>query len=825
MLRPLSHWVRSLIKLLVCLAFSLIGIEITSAQDSLPPPLRLDGVQPGGVRRTATECWGSFDFHVTNTTNIDRLARVVLFYDGQPDVQYGRELWIPANSTISSWLLVGPASSQKMGVYRDIQMLLYDRTGDQDLLMLPRTDERIRSRGVLYHKREPTTAILLDDQPEIRPIYGRLPLPDSPSVEAVRLVRTFRCAAQLSANVITVESSQLPPNPEAFDGIDHFVLASKRILDDPAGMRALRHWVALGGKLWVMLDLLDPDVVAPLLGDALDFRIVDRVSLTKFGIDTLAGASQPAMQEHEQAITLARVVLPYGERPRHTIDGWPVWFTRQFGKGKIVFTALGPRGWHRKREGRDPPSPFELHPDLPFPTPPLNRLAEELHLPSAEDPFRADLFQPMLVEEIGFSVPTRTTVAWVFAGFVLGALTLGLILRRAGWPTTQGWLAPAAALVIGIGLFAAGEWSRHAAVPTVAVAQIVEAVPGKEEAAVHGMLAAYRPDSGPAPLGGDKGGSFALDMSSMEGQARRYVQTDMESWRWDNLALPGGLRNAPFRFTASISEPLSVTARFGPEGIEGKFFRRPLQDVTDLLFTTASRRNMAVRIQPDGGFRCGSADVLPPDLFLADAVLTDEQQRRQEIYREFLKRPRWERGEGHPVMLAWAKPIDTGFHLVPDSRHVGTALLVVPVRFLRPEAGSRATIPAPLVSWQRVVPGGLGKPSLEGVSEVDQRLRFQLPAEALPLKVERARLTAKVEAPSRRVTIAAGADGKGVELLHADSPLDVLRVEITDARLLRLDELGGLHLSLRINDPPITGATPQKWRIEYLDLEIMGSVE
>src|SRR5262249_46569257 len=179
------------------------------------------------------------------------------------------------------------------------------------------------------------------------------------------------------------------------------------------------------------------------------------------------------------------------------------------------------------------------------------------------------------------------------------------------------------------------------------------------------------------PLGGDNGGSFALDMSSMEGQARRYVQTDMESWRWDNLSLPGGMRKAPFRFTASTGQPLSVTARFGPEGVEGKLSSGPFQHVTDLLFTTAGGRNMAVRIQPDGGFRCGSADVLPADLFLADAVLTDEQQRRQRIYREFLKRPRWERGEGHPVMLSWARPIDTGFHLVPDSRHVGTALLVV----------------------------------------------------------------------------------------------------------------------------------------------------
>jgi hypothetical protein len=819
------RWVRSLITFFF--VFTLVGKDIASAQESAPPPLRLDGMQPSGVRRTAAESWGAFEFHVTNITGIDRHARVVLFYDGEPDVQYGRELWVPPNSTISSWLLAGPAPPQEMHKSRDIQMLLYDLTDGQDLLMLPRTDERIRSRGVRYQKREPTTAILLDDPPMEGPSFGRLPTPDSPAVEAVRLVRTFRYAAQLSGTVISVTSSQLPPNAEAFDGIDHFVLASRRILDDPAGLRALRHWVAHGGKLWVMLDLLDLDVVAPLLGDALDFQIADRVSLTKFGIQTFAVGreSQPSMHEHEQAITFARVILPHGERPRHTIDGWPAWFIRPFGQGKIVFTALGPRGWHRPREGRDPPSPYEHYLDLPIPNPPLNRLAEELHLPSAEDPFRANSFQPILVEEIGFSVPARTTVAWVFAGFVLGALAVGLFLRRAGWPTIQGWLAPAAGLMVGIGFFAAGEWSRRGAAPTVAVAQIVEAVPGKEEAAVHGILAAYRTESGPARLGGENGGSFALDMSGMEGQARRYVQTDLESWRWDNLSLPGGMRTAPFRFTASTHEPLSVTARFGAEGIEGKLSSGPFKDVTDVLLTSPGGRNMAVRLQPDGGFRTGSAELLPPDLFLADAVLTDEQQRRQEIYREFLKRPRAEREGGLPLLLAWAKPIDTGFQLVPDSRNVGTALLVVPVNFQRLKVGSRLTIPAPLVSWQRVIPGGVGKPVLEATSEVDQLLRFQLPPEALPMKVERARLTAMVEAPSRRVTISAGSDGNVVELHHVDSPLDVVRVDITDARLLKLDELGGLLLSIRINDPPNTGGTPQKWRIDYLDLEITGSAE
>src|SRR6516164_1717328 len=93
-------WFRMPVALLVSVALSVIDANSVAAQDNSPPPLRLDGVQPGGVRRSATESWGSFDFQVTNSSEIDRQARVVCFYEGQPDIQYARELWVPAHSTL-----------------------------------------------------------------------------------------------------------------------------------------------------------------------------------------------------------------------------------------------------------------------------------------------------------------------------------------------------------------------------------------------------------------------------------------------------------------------------------------------------------------------------------------------------------------------------------------------------------------------------------------------------------------------------------------------------------------------------------------------------
>jgi hypothetical protein len=108
-------------------------------------------------------------------------------------------------------------------------------------------------------------------------------------------------------------------------------------------------------------------------------------------------------------------------------------------------------------------------------------------------------------------------------------------------------------------------------------------------------------------------------------------------------------------------------------------------------------------------------------------------------------------------------------------------------------------------------------------------LRFQLPAEVLPLKVDRARLVAKINALSRRVTIAGRADGRLVELHRVSSPLGPIRLDITRERFLSLDKEGGLHLNLSISDSQRRGRTRkgtaqqhEKWKIEYLELEVSG---
>ena len=95
----------------------------------------------------------------------------------------------------------------------------------------------------------------------------------------------------------------------------------------------------------------------------------------------------------------------------------------------------------------------------------------------------------------------------------------------------------------------------------------------------------------------------------------------------------------------------------------------------------------------------------------------------------------------------------------------------------------------------------------------------------------KATLTARVLAPSRKITVKGVADGRPVvlqELVNASGPV---RLEVTDPRVLHLDPSGGLTLDLAVSErlgpdgremPPQLTDAEVKWEIEDLRLEVVG---
>jgi hypothetical protein len=141
------------------------------------------------------------------------------------------------------------------------------------------------------------------------------------------------------------------------------------------------------------------------------------------------------------------------------------------------------------------------------------------------------------------------------------------------------------------------------------------------------------------------------------------------------------------------------------------------------------------------------------------------------------------------------------------------------------------TIPGPVVGYHRVLGGGPARLTRTQRAGAELHLRFLLPPAVLPFEVERVRLSGRIEAPSRRMTLHGRDGGKPVEVHRVEDPMGPFRIELADPRLLKPDEGGGLHLYLTISEvnegkkPAQGGKDDPRWTLEYLELEVVGTTK
>jgi hypothetical protein len=454
---------------------------------------------------------------------------------------------------------------------------------------------------------------------------------------------------------------------------------------------------------------------------------------------------------------------------------------------------------------------------------PFEFLADELHSRPERPPLATDDLRSAVNEQISYSVIGRDTVLLVFGLFFLVLTVAAVVLGRKGLLEHLGWLGPVLALGATAVFVVLGERSRGAVPPTVAVVQVVDAVPGLDEVQTSGYLAVYQPSSGTTSIGTEQGGEFELDVAGLEGRVHRRVQTDLDRWHLENLELPAGVRVAPFRHTLRTREPVEATVRFGPEGVEGRVAAGPFSPLEDVLLNTPGQHTLAIRVQADGSFRAGSADELHAGQFMAEGLLSDRQRARQSLYEKLLAEPQPRYLANRSLLLAWAEPVDMHFTLAPQARTTGEAVLVIPLRFEPTPPGTHVTVPAAFVDCRRITSDGRSlRPATESRLASNVRLRFQIPAPVLPLAVERARLTLKLHAPAREVVVGTLAGDQETLLRRLSSPLGSEQIDINDPRLLQPDEQGTLYLSVGVGEARGANAGQELWRLESASLEVRG---
>ena len=778
-----------------------------------------------GVSRYQPGVWGSLAITVSNRSDQPREVLVATYFEENPLLHYGRRVWIPPRSILETTYPIQPPAK-------------------------PRNPKQLEFRTLMQADgTEPDSWSRAEDGARV--YDGVLPLSDSRSVTGFvgdrhgdelrqNLASTARVNRDLRKSLVGFHDKFFPANSELLQGMDQVVICTDRLHSDPAGTAALRRWIQAGGYAWIMLDQVQPETVTSLLGDAFDTHIVDRVSLTSILLTGEQGKSRTPAEseprEFEEPIPLVRVV-PGDVDLEYSINGWPAAYWYQVGNGRVLITTLGARAWIRDRRDSDTQGR-----DLNFETPfvalaPLATLATQFFENKPEYPLKNEDLKPFLAEQIGYAILSRQQILGILGGLSLFLLLAGWFLTRRHRGEHLGWLAPFGALATAGVLIWLGSENRQQVPPTLATAQLVQLVPGADDVNLRGMLAAFNSQESTQAIGSASNGMFFPDMSGLEGRTRRMVWTDLDDWNWEQLRLPPGVRNAPFQYYGPLKSTPSAVAKFTATGLQGRFASGGFQNVEDLVIALPKQRALWTEMQEDGSFLSGPDRVLAKNQYIGDALLSDKQRRRQQIYQKLLTYKRGTLFPSAPMLLAWADPLDLKFSFPDTTRSVGSALLSIPLTIQPTPPDTHIQIPSAFLVFRST-----GGPNNQSASSAYSNLngewiksrrasrshfRFQLPAEVLPIQLDRAQLTMHIDASSREVSVN-GVLGETVTPLKTiSSPVGRITVDIDQAAGLELDEKGGLTVGIYVGDhekksEDIDEDESSFWQFNALQLEVSG---
>lgn len=838
------------------------------AQDLSPKaPVLVRWDAPAGSGSFSPGSWGVLAVELWNPGDAPADLVVSAFFADDQNLQYAKRWWLPAHSKMTGRLpILVPRERMSLDAPRKldsappplpikIKALLLDRSGAKEEVRRGPRGEMVHD-GTLSLSVSATlshSAYFTDPSP-LTPTVGpsRSPSEDEDLGRPALFLTSARRAAGLDDRITPIFDPQAPENGECFENLRQILLANDRLAENSVGLAATREWVFQGGRLWVMLDRVSPATVERLLGSSFDWEIVDRARLTQVTFEDNRPAKrlvQVPTTNFESPVEMVRVLVD-DEEVLEKVDGWPVAFWQDYGHGRILFTTLGGRGWfgNQAMEARvsisNPGAPNPpagqgsvgqgLGGSPGSPTAALVSLAQDFFATNIVEKIDDNRFRPTLAEHIGYRTLPRTWVLGVLGGFCVCLIGGAVWLKRLEKSAWLALLGPLLAIGAATTLVLQSNRTRQAVPPTLAYCQLAEIEPGAEEVQVRGLMGVYYPEASDFPVGGRRGGFFEIDPAGLDGVTRRALSLDSEKWQWENLHWPEGLKFSPFRqsFRASAGTPDAV-ATLGPDGVSGRLTLGPFREVSDAVIATGANHHLAVQLESDGTFHASAKDVLAADQFVASAFLSDEQRRRQSIYRE-AKDAGWLNHADRPTLLFWAKPLDLGFSFPEEMQTVGATLASIPLRFEPIPPATSVTIPAPLLSYRPVTgPDGEGQaPAYNALTaEWQERatlaktwLRFQIPREILPFQLEGATLTAEISGPAVQLEILGAADGKAIPLATRSNPIGRITIEIDDPATLNLDAEGGFLLGVNAGGTKVLsgGGVTNYWKIESLELEARG---
>ena len=841
-------------------------ISVIAQQGDRQLSRELDAIQkrsgmPGGIRKMTPGNWGLMMAEVGNPSDKPKKVLSLIYFDADPGMQFGRRIWIPAQSSRKFWIpvfipedIIPDKNRRGEFVTANANVLLIDQSGASERII--RSDGRQLSDQSLFSidTGKPITVQISDSvREDSKPIVNGF----TENQIAAMALKCMRVSQGLGESIPNLSVARAPIAPALLESADQMIIRGNRLAFDAPGRTAVRQWVQAGGKLWIMLDTMNESTVRKLLGDACSIKFVDRVGLVNFqsirADSTSPGAAD--VQEHESPIDFVRTIIDDCDLLM-TINGWPSVFQKNFGHGTILFSTIGARALVRAKTadqfslGVEPRSELNII---------GNTLFEQRNAPIVPETALAKVVE----RNIGYRVPGRSFILLILGAFCLGLLTIGIWLAKSRQLGQLVWIAPVTALMATVPLVVMGATSKRLIPETVSHIQFVEAPPGGDDLYIRGLAGVFQNQKTDHPFKSDSSSLFAPDRTGIK-DTWRMVWEDLDDWQWENVSMPSGLRLVPYSTTMYESDLMRVFGSFDADGFVGNL-ENPLSNLRDAI--VASSTHVSLGIEIDGQKLSGpSSNSLEPGRYTSDSLLDDEQMLHQDVYRKMMDfdlarglkaelngglvvsdsvRLKSEDPDAIlipkrkypslPSLLVWADAIDPNFRINQASpQNQGSALVVLPIQFLRPPAGENIRIPSVFLPYDAVV-----GPGNEGLSiAYDRRvgtwqnrsigskstIRFQLPKCVLPFEPESANLKIKINAPKRAFDCKSGRLESLVDVGSTIGPTGLLDFTITDPAGLQLDENGGLHVRIVVGELARGNGGLQvvEWKIDYVELQVDG---
>ncbi|MEQ1827268.1 MAG: hypothetical protein ABL921_15030 [Pirellula sp.] len=706
----------------------------------------------------------------------------------------------------------------------DVTMTLNVMEDDREILVQNRDEPITRTLRLPIVKDHAITAIRMNDEP-IEQVYWRWP-PTQPFTTYEFVVAT-RLDASLSRSCVSLDHTPFPLNIADWNCLNTLVVATPKALEDAASMGMMQQFLQSGGRIWIMLDHIDTDLVRELLADDQQLETVDKVELNRLELVVADHRFDVAERsiESDQAMSMKRVIQ-HGGKITHSVDGWPVAIWMPVGRGELLFTTLESSAWiigRAKQSSKDP----LFHATYAIPQW-ANTFAQHVHIPKPLPPLNLDK-TTYPVDLIGNPVVSRSLVSFVLLSFCGCLIAMGLWRSAGRQLRWLGVTVPLLALAASVPLFAAAIFQRREIPSMVSALQMVQ-MDSRSGTIVRESAAVYTNEVSSMELIGNGDGS-ARPSDKIETGIRSITTEGFQKWRMTNPVWPTGT----WRYRSELALPDQTALATSQLTEDGLLIELPKELGTPL-------EDIVIAMEPGGASLAKSLDgtrrilvdgELPAEgeRWTTDTIVTDEQRRRATVYRELFEDKEFNWIPPRTV-CGWSPLWKQTPQWNADLERRGAAMVTLPLRVAVPEVGTKVRIPFGMIRTEYsnsaspsvIFHQATGRFISESRLTTQTDLAFLLPQEAVPLEVTSIKIDWDVQAPKRTARLSCWIGGEEVQVALLNEPSIPYISTIRDPRILKDMEDGRLEMRINIigDEVQLDQAGFITWQIKHLRLTVEG---